>query len=272
MPRPGGKVPATVRRPGTNRLHSRPRGPTNYQILAGWHGAIMTNTLAFDVYGTLIDTHGIVAELAKHVGALAPEFSRMWRAKQLEYTFRRGLMQRYADFSCCTTEAFHFTCASLRVTIDPVAEADLLGAYRTLPAFPDVPEGLRRLQASAARLFAFSNGLGPEVHGLLASAGLRGFFRDIVSVDEIKSFKPSPKVYQHFLARAGATASETWLVSSNPFDVIGALSSGLRAAWIKRTPDAVFDPWDIEPTLTVSNLVELAARLPTTSAMPGPQP
>ena len=55
--------------------------------------------------------------------------------------------------------------------------------------------------------------------------------------------------------------ANAWLVSSNPFDVIGAISSGMRAAWIKRSPDAIFDPWGIEPTLTVNSLSNLAEQI-----------
>jgi 2-haloacid dehalogenase len=80
-------------------------------------------------------------------------------------------------------------------------------------------------------------------------------------VDEIKSFKPNPGVYCHFLRRAGACGSQAWLVSSNPFDVIGAISAGMKAAWIQRTPDTIFDPWGIEPTITVRNLSDLAAQI-----------
>jgi 2-haloacid dehalogenase len=35
----------------------------------------------------------------------------------------------------------------------------------------------------------------------------------------------------------------------------------MRAAWVKRTPDAIFDPWGIEPTLTVDSLANLAERI-----------
>lgn len=225
----------------------------------------MSKTIAFDVYGTLIDTHDVVEELSKYIGDKASEFSTAWRSKQLEYSFRRGLMRRYEDFSRCTKDAFRFACSSMQVSFTPAAEENVLGAYATLPAFPDVPEGLRRLSASDARLYAFSNGLATSVDALLARAGIRSFFRDIVSVDEIKSFKPNPEVYQHFLMRSGASAQEAWLVSSNPFDVIGALSAGMRAAWVKRTPDAVFDPWGIEPTITVTSIGALAAQLSSSS-------
>ena len=65
----------------------------------------MPVTIAFDVYGTLIDTTGIVAALDARLGAQAGAFSDLWRAKQLEYSFRRGLMQNYRDFSVCTRQA-----------------------------------------------------------------------------------------------------------------------------------------------------------------------
>ena len=55
----------------------------------------MSLALAFDIYGTLIDPHGVVQELRKHLGERAPEFSALWREKQLEYTWRRALMRRY---------------------------------------------------------------------------------------------------------------------------------------------------------------------------------
>ena len=83
----------------------------------------------------------------------------------------------------------------------------------------------------------------------------------VVSTDEIKSFKPNPAVYVHFLRQAGACGSEAWLISGNPFDVIGAISAGMRGAWVKRAPQAVFDPWEIQPTLTVASIVELCEAL-----------
>jgi 2-haloacid dehalogenase len=73
----------------------------------------------------------------------------------------------------------------------------------------------------------------------------------------VRSFKPNPGVYAHFLRQAGVEGGEAWLVSSNPFDVIGAVSAGMRAAWVKRVPEALFDPWEVEPTLVVTTLNDL---------------
>ena len=221
----------------------------------------MSITLAFDVYGTLIDTHGVIVALKKHVGNKATEFSCTWREKQLEYSFRRGLMQNYENFALCTRNALDYTNSYYKVSLSQKDKEELLDAYKVLPAFDDVKEGLARAKKSGFRMFAFSNGSAEAVETLLKKAGIRDYFIDVVSVDEMKSYKPNPGVYSHFLRRAGALGANAWLVSSNPFDVIGAISSGMRAAWVKRSPDALFDPWGIEPTLTVSSLLNLAEQI-----------
>ncbi len=221
----------------------------------------MPITLAFDVYGTLIDTHGVIVALEKHVGNKAAEFSRTWREKQLEYSFRRGLMQNYENFARCTSDALDYTCAYFKVPLSQQDKDELLGAYKVLPAFTDVAEGLARAKNAGFRLFAFSNGSADAVETLLKHAGIREYFIGVVSVDEMKSFKPNPAVYSHFLKRAGAVGADAWLISGNPFDVIGAISAGMRGAWVKRTPDALFDPWGIKPTLTVTSLLHLAEQI-----------
>jgi len=221
----------------------------------------MPTTLAFDVYGTLIDTNGVIDALKPHLAHRACDFSRAWRDKQLEYSFRRGLMQNYQPFSVCTSQALDFTCYQFGLQMEPGCRTELMDAYGTLPAFKDAAEGLALIKEAGFRMYAFSNGSAEAVDALLAQAGLRSFFLDVVSVDEVKSFKPNPGVYAHFLRRASTTGANAWLISSNPFDVIGALSAGMRAAWIRRTADAFFDPWGMEPSLTVSTLVDLAARM-----------
>lgn len=218
----------------------------------------MTITLAFDVYGTLIDTHGVISALEKHIGDKAPEFSQMWREKQLEYSFRRGLMQNYENFAVCTSNALDYTNAYFKLTLSEQDKTALLAVYKMLPAFADVEAGLVKAKNAGLKMFAFSNGSADAVEMLLVHAGIRSYFLGVVSVDEMKSYKPNPAVYSHFLRKAGAVGTDAWLISSNPFDVIGAISSGMRAAWIKRSPDAVFDPWGIEPTLTATSLVNIA--------------
>ena len=221
----------------------------------------MSVTLAFDVYGTLIDTHGIISKLRELIGDKAKGFSQTWREKQLEYSFRRGLMQNYENFSVCTSHALDYTCMFYKISLIEEQKHELLDSYRALPAFKDVKEGLVRLKAANFRLYAFSNGTAEAVDTLLEAAGIRGYFLGVVSVDDLKSFKPNPAVYAHFLRKAEASGSNAWLISSNPFDVIGAISAGMRAAWVRRSKEAIFDPWEIEPTITIESLEELHEKI-----------
>jgi 2-haloacid dehalogenase len=221
----------------------------------------MNTVLAFDVYGTLIDTAGVVIKLRELVGARAADFSRVWRDKQLEYSFRRGLMQRYENFAVCTRDALDYTCACFKVMLTQEEREALLGAYGKLPAFADVAEGLAGLRGRDFAVYAFSNGAANAVEGLLQTAGIRDHFRGVVSVDEVGSFKPDPAVYRHFLQRSGADGPSAWLISSNPFDVIGAVAAGMQAAWVKRSAGALFDPWGIEPTITVAGLRNIGDRI-----------
>jgi len=217
----------------------------------------MTISLAFDVYGTMIDTSGVVTALEKIIGDQAGDFSQVWREKQLEYSFRRGLMQNYRDFSVCTEQALDYACLSFGIKLTQDQKRSLMDGYKVLPPHPDVKEGLSKLKAAGFRMFAFSNGLADDVRSLLNHADIEGFFDGIVSTDEVKSYKPNPGVYAHFLRQSESTGSEAWLISSNPFDVIGAVSAGMRAAWVRRSPEAIFDPWGIEPTVTVGGITEL---------------
>ena len=217
----------------------------------------MSIALAFDIYGTLIDPHGVVERLRDHLGERADGFSRVWREKQLEYTWRRGLMGRYADFGVCTAQALDYADTLLATGLDAGAKASLLGAYRVLPAFADVPGSLQALRATGHRLYPFSNGTAEMVDAVLASAGIDGYFEPVISVDVLQTFKPDPRVYRHVVEVSGVEPRDCWLVSSNPFDVIGAVAAGINAAWLQRAATAVFDPWEIEPTRIIESLAEL---------------
>ncbi|AQP98637.1 haloacid dehalogenase, type II [Pseudoalteromonas aliena] len=221
----------------------------------------MATTLAFDVYGTLINTHGVLTLLDDMIGNNAQVFSNTWREKQLEYSFRRGLMQNYVPFSLCTKHALDYACLAHKTELSEDQREQLLERYKTLPAFDDVKAGLESLKAQGYRLFAFSNGAANAVHTLLETADISDLFEGVISADDIKTFKPNPGVYSHFLREANSTGANTWLISSNPFDVIGAISHGMRAAWIKRSDEAIFDPWEIQPTTIATDLLDLKEKL-----------
>ena len=218
-------------------------------------------TLAFDVYGTLIDTNGVVDLLKKMVGDKAKLFSQTWRDKQLEYSFRRASMMNYVSFSVCTTQALEYTCLYYKEDLTQKQKDELLAIYKVLPAFDEVEEALTILKEEGYSLYAFSNGQSTAVELLLENAGIKNLFLGIVSADDIKVFKPSPGVYAHFLRTAKVKGEEAWLISSNPFDVTGSISAGMKSAWVKRSSESLFDPWEIQPTVTVNSLLDFTFKI-----------
>ncbi len=223
----------------------------------------MKYTLAFDVYGTLINTSGVFDSLKQMIGDKAKPFMDTWRNKQLEYSFRRGLMKKYTDFSVCTKDSLEFCCQMFKADLTKSQKDALMNEYSVLPTFPDVETGLKNLKESGHKLFAFSNGSKKAVSKLLSNAKIIDNFDGIVSVEGVTIFKPSPLVYEHFNIETNSTKSDSWLISSNPFDVLGAISYGMRSVWVQRSPDSIFDPWGIEPTTIIDKLTDLSLILET---------
>ena len=220
-----------------------------------------TRVLAFDVYGTLIDPFHMEEHLRSVFGDKAKEATDLWRSKQLEYSFRRALMKKYQNFDTCTAQALRYVYGQFGIPVEEETLRSSLEKYLQLPVYPDVPAALAELEAGGFHLVACSNGTETSVRALLERAGVLSRFRSIVSVDPIRTFKPDPAVYARLVARVRAKKEMVWLVSSNPFDVIGAKACGLRTVWVQRDPKKVFDPWEFEPDLVVANLEELPGKL-----------
>ncbi len=106
-------------------------------------------------------------------------------------------------------------------------------------------------------MVVFSNGTPTMLAAIMQHARLNDYLPGFVSVDEIRVYKPSPKVYRHVAGRLGRPIEEVQLVSSNPFDVIGAESAGMQAAWVNRS-GGVFDTLTPPPSMIVGSLMELA--------------
>ena len=222
----------------------------------------MPGAIGFDVYGTLVDPLAMRAHLEAVAGDLAGQMSRRWREKQIEYTFRRALMQKYKDFDACTEQALVFAANSLKVNLQDADRATLIEAYRSLPAFPEALPSIRSLKEAGFKLAAFSNGVETSLRALLERAGILSYLDAVISVDDLKTYKPDPRVYRYLVERLGLPLQNTWLASSNGWDVIGAKAAGLRAGWIKRNPEDVLDPWGISPDLVASNLADFASLVP----------
>ena len=136
----------------------------------------------------------------------------------------------------------------------------VIEGFMTLGVHDDVPEGLRALHDQGIRLVTLSNGSASVAEGLLERAGLSDLVSDVLSVADAGVWKPAPAAYEHAVTVTGEPGAEMMLAAVHPWDVHGARSHGLRAAWIDR--DAGHWPAHFGvPDEVATDFVDLAARL-----------
>jgi 2-haloacid dehalogenase len=192
----------------------------------------------FDAYGTLLDVNAAVKRNGASLGDKADAFAAMWRARQLEYCWTRTMMNRYEDFWTVTEEALVYTLRTFRFDHDKELKERLLSAYFVLDAHPDARDALTRLKDSQVKISVLSNGTNQMIKAALEAGGLLEFIDVALSVDDLKIYKPDPRVYQYACDTLNVKPAEVVFVSSNTWDLAGAASFGFKAARINRTQAA----------------------------------
>ena len=187
----------------------------------------------FDAYGTLFDVHSAVGRHRARVGAAADAVSATWRAKQLQYTWLRSLMGRWTPFAEVTENSLDFALDEAGVRNDALRR-DLLGAYRSLSCYPEVEGVLDRLRSAGMRTAILSNGSREMLDAAVESAGLASRLDAVLSVDDVRVFKPHPDVYQLACERLAVRRDAVCFLSSNAWDAAGAATFGFRVAWVNR--------------------------------------
>jgi 2-haloacid dehalogenase len=213
----------------------------------------------FDAYGTLFDVHAAIARHRAAAGPDADRLSEMWRAKQLEYTWTLTLAGRYRDFWALTGEALDFALARVP-SVDRALREKLLDAYLVLDAFPDARACLHELKQRGIATAILSNGSPRMLAAAVTAARLDGMLDAILSVDANRAYKPRPEVYRLVTDRFAVAPGEVTFVSSNRWDVMGALAFGFRAIWVNRmgAPDEYGDDRPAAVVPDLSGLTGLA--------------
>ncbi|MDP9024002.1 MAG: haloacid dehalogenase type II, partial [Candidatus Eremiobacteraeota bacterium] len=194
----------------------------------------MAAAVVFDLYGTLLAIDSMHTHVAAAGVRHAEAFVADWRRKQLEYAFLTSIANAYRDFDELTADALAFTCKQREVELDSTVMRGLAEAWRTMPAYGDVPLALQALAAKNIPLAVLTNGTPSSANTALEHAGVRGLLADVLSVDTVRAYKPDPRVYALATARFACAARDVVFVSSNGWDAWGAAAFGFRVAWCNR--------------------------------------
>ena len=210
--------------------------------------------IIFDAYGTLFDVNSAAEKCKDKIGDKWEGFSNYWRTTQLEYTWLRSMMNRHKDFWAVTEDSL---AKSMEVfKIDPLMKNQLLDLYKVLSTFPEVKDVLQKLKKKSYKLAILSNGTPALLNKLVKSNNLDNIFNDIFSVEEVKTYKPNPKVYDIPVQKYQIQKNEVAYLSANTWDVSAGGNYGFKPVWVNRNK-SIFDKLDYVPKYQIENLNKL---------------
>ena len=210
--------------------------------------------IVFDAYGTLFDVNSAAEKRKDKIGNKWENFANFWRTTQLEYTWLRSLMKKHKNFWQITEDSLDKSMETFQ--IDKSLRNDLLSLYKELSPYSEVKYVLENLKKKSFKLAILSNGTPELLNHLVKSSDLENLFDDIFSVEEVKIYKPDPKVYDMPVNKYKVSKGEIAFLSANTWDVSGAGNYGYNSIWVNRN-NSVFDKLDYKPKNEVKNLKQL---------------
>jgi 2-haloacid dehalogenase len=215
-----------------------------------------TREAIFDLYGTLVDVHTVAARGNELFSGRGEELSRLWRQKQLEYTWLLTLMERYEPFEAVTQRALTFSLRQLGLELGEADRAQLGQEYLKLNAYPETLESLTSMRRAGIRLTVLSNGSERSIDAVLHHSGLRDALDQVLSVERVQRFKPHSAAYGMAAVNSEVPMPSKLFVSSNAWDASGAGNFGFQTCWINRSGQP-FEELGQTPTLMVKSISDL---------------
>jgi 2-haloacid dehalogenase len=220
----------------------------------------LTPTLAFDMFGTLVDPMSHADALRPHTDQ-SERLAGSWRTHQLEISWLLSLADDYQDWGSVTAYALDVALAEAGLDLSGPERETALARAVSPDLFEEVNDALRRLRAAGMDLWVFSNGTRAGLDRILSQHELEGYFNGVISCEEVGVYKPAPATYRHAADRIGLPLDQIWLVSGNPFDCAGGSLAGMHVVKVERTPSITY-PFAREPDRVVTGLADLPGALP----------
>jgi 2-haloacid dehalogenase len=206
-------------------------------------GLLRPKVVLFDVVETLASLAPVAGRLAEHGldgGVLTRWFTRLLR-DGIALTAAGG----YAGFAEVATSALH---AETRGALTDGEVQRVVGAFGELVPQPDAVVAVRAAREAGMRVFTLSNGAAASTQGFLERAGVADVVERVLSINEVRAWKPTRAPYEYAVREAGVTADRMALVAVHSWDIYGARRAGLTTGWCPRlegAPTEVFGAADV---------------------------
>ncbi len=219
--------------------------------------AIRPKAVAFDVIGTTFSLDPVRAALVQ-VG-FPGHVLEIWFARTLRDAFALAATDTFSPFRALFEANLDELARTHSIPIAAAQREQVLGQFAALPAHPDASEAFQLLGDAGIRIFALSNGAAAASENLLQKAELMTRVERVISVADIRNFKPRGEVYLHATQLAGIVPSEMALVATHAWDVHGAKRAGLTAGFVSR--GQIFPAMMLQPDVTGASLLDVARAL-----------
>ena len=207
----------------------------------------------FDLFGTLLSLGPLDEACEPLEPGRGNEIATRWRARQLEATWLRTAMERWADFDTVTHDALVATLDELG--IDPPSDFDAVAdAFLSLPLADGAADAVAHLRAGGTPVGILTNASRRTLDDVAARLDLG--LDHLLSVDAARRFKPHPSVYALAVEATGLSPERIGFVTANGWDAAGAASFGFRVGWLRSDPAARLPAVGVEepPIVTWADL------------------
>lgn len=196
----------------------------------------MSETLCFDVYGSVHNQHSIVNKLQEVTGVSQPvarDMSEMWVDHQISYSLEVTLMDEYQTWWDLTVHALNYVLEYYSIEVTEAERDQIMEAYEHLEPYEDWDE-FAKLREAGHELYILSDGNPEMLQTLADNTGFSQYLDGIVSVHDEQKYKPHPDVYKNIENYAGKPVEDCTMVATHTFDVAGAQAAGMKTALVNR--------------------------------------
>ena len=214
----------------------------------------------FDVNETLLDLQSMQKSVGDALGG-REDLLPLWFSTMLHYSLVDTTTGRYHNFGEIGVAALMMVAEINGIDISKEdAKMAIVTPLQSLPAHPDVKEGLRMLKDQGYTLVSLTNSSNKGVQTQFENAELTEFFDRRLSVEDIKKYKPHLDAYKWAADQMGVKPEDTLMVAAHGWDTAGAKAAGMKAAFIKRDGKVMY-PLAISPDFVVNDVIDLAETL-----------
>lgn len=212
----------------------------------------------FDLNGTLLDLSVLDPHFDRAFGS--PAVRALWFRQTLELALTQTVLGNYHRFDHLADTALEMIAVRRCTTVSAADKKDILTGMSALPVYSDVPQALGLLRDSGCRLATLTNSAQPLADAQVAHAQLTPYFETVLSADTVQQLKPGPRPYAYAAEALGVPPAEICLIAAHSWDIAGALSAGLCAAFIQR-PDQALNPLGPQPEIVGMDLLDAARQI-----------